>query len=44
MQDYDWKKALPFPRHWLAYLWFKLLILAVAVYLAFHVLRLFEVI
>jgi hypothetical protein len=44
MQNYDWKKALPFPRHWLAYLGFKLLILALAVFVAFHLLRFFEVI
>jgi hypothetical protein len=39
----DWKKSLPFPRHWLSYLGFKLLVLALAVFVAWRVLRAFEV-
>lgn len=30
----DWKKDVPFPRHWLVYLVIKLGLLAFAVYLA----------
>jgi hypothetical protein len=26
----DWKKSLPFPAHWLSYLSFKLIVLALA--------------
>ena len=30
----DWKRDTPFPRHWLVYITVKLLLLAVAVWLA----------
>ncbi len=40
----DWKKSLPFPKHWLTYLFFKLLVLALAAVIAWQVLRAFEVI
>jgi hypothetical protein len=30
----DWRKDVPFPRHWLVYVIIKLAILALAVYLA----------
>lgn len=39
-----WKKYLPFPDHWLSYLLFKLLILALAAALAWRLLNAFEVI
>lgn len=44
MRQFDWKNALPFPRHWLGYLVFKLVLLAVAAAFAFHALRLAGVI
>jgi hypothetical protein len=31
-----WHDSLPFPRHWLAYIALKLIVLALAVYLALH--------
>jgi len=34
----DWKKTLPFKRHWTAYLAFKLAVLALAVAFALRVL------
>jgi hypothetical protein len=37
----DWKKSLPFPAHWLSYLGFKLLVLALASAVALHVLGVF---
>ena len=43
MSNDDWKKSLPFPRHWLSYIGFKLLILVVAIILAWQILRAFEV-
>jgi hypothetical protein len=30
----DWKKSLPFPAHWLSYLSFKLVVLALAALVA----------
>ncbi len=30
----DWKKSLPFPAHWLSYLSFKLIVLALAALVA----------
>jgi uncharacterized protein involved in cysteine biosynthesis len=30
----EWKKSLPFPAHWLSYLSFKLVVLALAVLVA----------
>jgi hypothetical protein len=30
----DWKKDVPFPRHWMVYVVIKIAILALAVYLA----------
>jgi hypothetical protein len=44
MSNDDWKKSLPFPRHWLSYLVFKLLVLALALAFAWHMLHVFEVI
>jgi hypothetical protein len=32
----DWKKSLPFPAHWLSYLFVKLLVLALAVLALLH--------
>lgn len=40
----DWRRFLPFPGHWLSYLLFKLLILALAAAFAWQVLNMFEVI
>jgi hypothetical protein len=37
----DWKKSLPFPAHWLSYLTFKLLVLALASAIALHFLGVF---
>jgi hypothetical protein len=31
----DWRKDVPFPRHWLAYVIIKIAVVAFAVYLAF---------
>jgi hypothetical protein len=30
----DWKKSLPFPAHWMSYLSFKLIVLALATLIA----------
>ena len=35
----DWKKTLPFKRHWARYLTFKLIVLALAAFIALHLLR-----
>ncbi len=35
-QKKPWHDNLPFPKHWLAYIALKLLILALAVYFALH--------
>ncbi len=40
----DWKKSLPFPKHWLTYLVFKVAVLVLAGLVAWRVLRAFEVI
>ncbi len=32
----SWHDALPFPKHWLAYIAIKIVVLAFAVYLALH--------
>ncbi len=37
----DWKKSLPFPAHWLSYLSFKLLVLALATAIALHLFGVF---
>ena len=37
----DWRKSLPFPAHWLSYLTFKLLVLALASGIALHLLGVF---
>jgi hypothetical protein len=42
MSNDDWKNTLPFKRHWAVYLLFKLLVLALAAFVAWHVLRAFE--
>ena len=44
MSNQDWKSTLPFKRHWALYLLFKVLVLALAVFIAWHVLRAFEVV
>jgi|GEM_PF-1359651 len=44
MSDDDWKKSLPFKRHWAFYLLFKLLVLAAAVYVAWRLLLAFAVV
>jgi hypothetical protein len=44
MSNDDWKKSLPFRRHWALYLAFKLLVLALAAFIAWHLLRAFEVV
>jgi len=44
MSNNDWKKTLPFKRHWAVYLAFKLLVLALAAFIAWHLLRAFEVV
>jgi hypothetical protein len=38
----DWKKSLPFPKHWLSYLLFKLAVLALAVAAAWQLFRALE--
>jgi hypothetical protein len=34
----DWKKSLPFPAHWMSYLGFKLIVLALATLATLHFL------
>ncbi|MEK4034758.1 hypothetical protein WOC76_10015 [Methylocystis sp. IM3] len=40
----DWKRTLPFKRHWAVYLLLKLFVLALAAFAAWHLLRAFEVV
>jgi hypothetical protein len=44
MSNDDWKKTLPFKRHWAVYLLFKVLILAGAALIAWSALRSFNVV
>jgi hypothetical protein len=44
MSNNDWKKSLPFSRHWAVYLLFKLLVLVVAAYVAWQLLHAFAVV
>ncbi|WP_442753983.1 hypothetical protein ACNHKD_13385 [Methylocystis sp. JAN1] len=44
MSNEDWKKTLPFKRHWAVYLLFKVAVLAGAAFIAWHLLRAFEVV
>jgi hypothetical protein len=44
MSNDDWKKTLPFKRHWAVYLLFKVLVLALAAFVAWHFLRAFAVV
>ncbi len=44
MSDNDWKRTLPFRRHWATYLIFKLLVLALAAIVAWNILHAFEVV
>ncbi len=44
MSNENWKRTLPFKRHWAAYLLFKLLVLGLAALAAWHLLRAFEVV
>lgn len=41
MSNDDWKKTLPFKRHWAVYLLFKVLVLAAAAFITWHLLRAF---
>ena len=38
MSNDDWKKTLPFKRHWAVYLAFKVALLALATYVALRVM------
>jgi hypothetical protein len=40
----EWKKSLPFPAHWLSYLSFKLVVLALATLATLAALRLWGVV
>lgn len=44
MSNDDWKKTLPFKRHWAVYLVFKVLVLAGAALVAWNIMRAFEVV
>jgi hypothetical protein len=44
MSNDDWKKTLPFKRHWGVYLLLKLLVLAGAAFIAWQLLRAFDVV
>jgi hypothetical protein len=44
MSDEDWKKTLPFKQHWLLYLIFKITVLALAGYISWCVLQVFELV
>ena len=44
MSDDDWKKSLPFKRHWALYLLFKLIVLALAGFVAWRLLHAFAVV
>lgn len=44
MSNNDWKNTLPFKRHWAVYLLFKILVLASAAFVAWQLLRSFEVV
>jgi hypothetical protein len=44
MTDEDWRKTLPFKRHWAVYLLFKLLVLALAAFVAWNLMRAFEMV
>jgi hypothetical protein len=44
MSNNDWKKTLPFKRHWAVYLLLKLLVLALAAFVAWHLLRAFDLV
>jgi hypothetical protein len=44
MTDNDWRKTLPFKRHWAVYLLFKLLVLALAAFVAWNLMRAFEMV
>lgn len=44
MSNDDWKRTLPFRRHWAVYLLFKLMVLGVAALAAWHLLHAFEVV
>jgi len=40
----DWKKTLPFKRHWLLYLFFKIAVLALAGFITWRLLQVFELV
>lgn len=44
MSNDDWKKTLPFKRHWAVYLAFKVAVLALAGLIVWHLLQAFAVI
>ena len=44
MSENDWKKSLPFKRHWALYLLFKLIVLALAGVVAWRLLQAFAVV
>ncbi|MEF3365976.1 hypothetical protein V3H18_05445 [Methylocystis sp. 9N] len=44
MSNDDWKKTLPFRRHWAVYLLFKVLILALAAFIVWRFLRAMDVV
>lgn len=44
MSNEDWKRTLPFKRHWAVYLLLKLLVLAGAAFIAWRLLQAFEVV
>jgi hypothetical protein len=44
MSNNDWKRTLPFKRHWAVYLLIKVGLLALAAFVAWHLLRAFAVV
>lgn len=44
MSENDWKKSLPFRRRWALYLLIKLLVLALAGFVAWRLLQVFAVV
>lgn len=40
----DWKKTLPFKRHWLLYLIFKIAVLTLAGFITWRFLQVFELV
>lgn len=44
MSHEDWKKTLPFKRHWFLYLIFKITVLALAGFITWRLLQVFELV